>query len=164
MSQDTAPDTIMSGVYRWLEGRPRPARIRTLAVVTTVAVAAVAGAAVVDLGDYAALVGSPAGIALFAVALGWWATVATPEQADRVNIKARVPLPRRRFLAGLGAAAWAILVLSVGKHIPDVVAGTLTVVVAATLLAFFRATPPEAALAAMTAADATDATPPTDAD
>lgn len=134
---------MLAGLYKFLNSKSRATRQVLLVAAAVVAVGAVTAGALAGLTDQAAFVGSPAGLVLFTVALAWRDTVASQEFRAKTDIRAHVPLPRRRFAVGVSAALFAILVLLVGPHVPVVAAGTVVVFVAATLVVVFRATAEE---------------------
>lgn len=143
----SADAPMLSGLFSFLNSKPRATRLALVTAAAVVAVVAVTVGAVVGLTDQAAFVGSPAGLTLFAALLAWRETLASEQARTRTDLKAKMPLPRRRFFVGVTSAIFAIVVLLVGAHVPQVVAGTVVVFVVAALVTAFRAAPAEAAAA-----------------
>lgn len=134
----------MNSLIDWLNKKPVTSRRNTLIGIAVLSLLLVAVTGIA-LPPAAPLVGAIAGVGLFVSVYGWWATTLDPTQQDRTDLKARVPLGKRRGLVGAMLAVWVIFLLLLGPHLPAPALGTGNVFIAISLYWLWRATPVEAA-------------------
>lgn len=148
---DVSLVTALATFRDWLDRSRGPAVAAALAA-TTLTLLAVA--ALLPIPAVPAILGALAGLTLFLTGYTTCRVFLSRDQQARFDPKAHYPLPARRGFTGIAAAAWLILLLLVGRHLPEVLGGALNVAVLLTLFTVWSPTPVEAEAQAAAQAEA----------